>query len=175
MRLRIVVSLRGNRVLASVSLQDKWNRLYARHQRGSLSLDEKLNMLLQAGVDAFNMEIGVISHIHNQNYTILYSTAPRSVCMQYSLHRTYCELSLKEKDVLAIHNASESHENHPSRKRFGVEAYLGIPLRVHGRVYGTLAFIKGQAKTPFSEAEKNLLRQLALKAESMLEASLAEK
>jgi hypothetical protein len=37
-----------------------------------------------------------------------------------------------------------------------------------------MAFIKGQAKTPFSEAEKTLLRQLALKAESILEAALAE-
>jgi two-component system, sensor histidine kinase len=161
-------------VLSAISLQDKWNRLYAKHQRGTLSLDEKLNMLLQTGVDAFNMEIGVISHIHNQNYTILYSTQPRSVCMQYSLHRTYCELSLKLKDVFAIHNASESQQNHPARLRFGVEAYFGIPLRIHGRVYGTMAFIKGQAKTPFSEAEKTLLRQLALKAESILEAALAE-
>ena len=161
-------------MLSSILLQDKWNKLYARHQRGTLSTDEKINMLLQTGVDAFGMEIGVISHIKNKTFTILYSSYPRSVLMQYPLHKTYCEYSIKQKDAVAIHDASSSHSNHYARVRLGVESYFGIPLIIKGKVYGTLAFIKGIAKTPFSEAEKSLLRQLARKAESILESALAE-
>jgi two-component system, sensor histidine kinase len=161
-------------VLSQISLQGKWNRLYALHQRGTLNTDEKLNMLLQTGVDAFGMEIGVISHIQNNTFTILYSSYPRSVCMQYPLHKTYCEFSLAQNDAYTIHDASTSHNKHFARVRLGVESYLGIPLIINKQVYGTLAFIKGIAKTPFSEAEKSLLRQLARKAESILAAALAE-
>lgn len=161
-------------MLPSISLQDKWNKLYALHQRGTLSTDEKINMLLQTGVDAFGMEIGVISHVKNKTFTILYSSYSRSVCMQYPLQKTYCDYSLAQNDTFAIHDASTSHSNHFARVRLGVESYFGIPLIINGKVYGTLAFIKGIAKTPFSEAEKSLLRQLARKAESILTAALAE-
>jgi GAF domain-containing protein len=160
-------------VLANTSLQDKWNRLYARHQRGLLSTDEKLNMLLQTGVDAFGMEIGLISHIQGNSYTVLYSTIAKSVCMQYSLSKTFCELSFRTKDIVAIHEASSGFSQHPAKTRFGVEAYLGIPLRIDGRIYGTMAFIKGESKTPFSEGEKSLLRQLGRKTETILAGELA--
>jgi GAF domain-containing protein len=158
-------------VLSNISLQHKWNRLYARHQRGVLSVDEQLNLLLQTGVDAFGMEIGVISHIQHKTYTILYSTVPQSVCMQYSLNKTYCQITLKHQDILAIPHASDSgYANHPSLARFGVEAYFGMPLVVNGRCFGTIAFIKSQPTEAFSEGEKLLLRQLARKAESILSA-----
>jgi GAF domain-containing protein len=161
-------------VLTNVSLQDKWNRLYARHQRGVLSMDEKLNMLLQTGVDAFGMEIGLVSHIQGKNYTVLYSTIAKSVCTQYALNKTFCELSFMTKDIVAIHDASSQYNNHPARLRYGVEAYLGIPLMIDGRLYGTMAFIKGEKQSPFSEGEKSLLRQLARKAENILSAELAK-
>lgn len=161
-------------MFANISLQAKWNRLYARHQRGQLTTDEKLNLLLQTGVDAFNMEIGVISHIHNNTYTILYSSLSKSVCLQYNLSKTYCEATFKSNEILAIEDASTSHPQHYSRRRFGAEAYLGIPLIVKGKRFGTLAFIKGQKHGSFSEGEKSLLRQLARKAESILSHELAE-
>lgn len=161
-------------MLSSVSLQHKWNRLYAQHQRGVLSVDEQLNMLLQTGVDAFDMEIGVISHVQNKKYTILYSTIAKSVCMQYSLNKTYCQIALKNQDILAISHASESeYANHPSLDRFGVEAYFGMPLIINGHCFGTIAFIKSQPTAAFSEGEKMLLRQLARKAERILSAEHA--
>jgi GAF domain-containing protein len=158
-------------VLTDISLQHKWNRLYARHQRGVLSVDEQLNMLLQTGVDAFGMEIGIISHIQHRKFTILYSTVAKSVCMQYSLNKTFCEISLKNQEVLAISHASNSdYARHPSTTHFGVEAYFGMPLIVNGRSFGTIAFIKSQPTEAFSEGEKMLLRQLARKAGSILSA-----
>lgn len=158
----------------AVSLQGKWNRLYALHQRGQLTTDEKLNMLLQTGVDAFNMEIGVISHIRNNTYTILYGSISKSVCKQYSLSKTFCETTFKSNEIFTVEDASHSYPNHYSRNQLGVESYLGIPLIVKGKRFGTLAFIKGQKHGSFSEGEKSLLRQLARKAESILSHELAE-
>jgi GAF domain-containing protein len=163
-------------MLSNISLQHKWNRLYARHQRGLLSTDEQLNMLLQTGVDAFGMEIGLISHIHRRTYTILYSTVAKSVCMQYALNKTYCEITFRNQEIFSISHASDSnYSNHPSLARFGVEAYFGSPLMVKGRCSGTIAFIQSQPTEPFSEGEKMLLRQLARKAGQILSAEAEHK
>jgi signal transduction histidine kinase/DNA-binding response OmpR family regulator len=54
------------------------------------------------------------------------------------------------------------HRAHPALPRGEVASYIGVPLIVHGRPYGTVEFMSGQARTePFDDTDTASLQMLA--------------
>jgi hypothetical protein len=58
-------------------IDGQWNRLNSLAGRGNLSTMDWLRMMLNIGMDALGMDMGIISHIVGQDYTIQFCTHPR--------------------------------------------------------------------------------------------------
>src|SRR5690606_35239173 len=103
-----------------------------------------------------------ISHVQDFTYTILYSTITDWVCLQFPLHETYCDITLKHQDTIAIEHMEQSfYVTHPSYKRFKLESYFGTPIRVNGEVFGTLGFAQyAPRQKPFNDTDHQLLNSL---------------
>jgi len=132
----------------------------------SLSFEQKIQALLTLGCTVFNLTLGVISCIKKDCYIIEYSTgsdlsgAPGTV---YSLAETYCQHTLIAGKPTGICGAGKSDISQQfCYKKFGFENYLGTPLMVSGRLYGTLYFAgTGIREMAFSVSDFSLIRLFA--------------
>lgn len=138
--------------------------------------DEKANRLLALGCDMLEMETGMLSRVTNNNYEILYvrSPAPMKPGMVLQLDMTYCDLLLKippDQWPLTFVNIGQSEQAyHPAYQNFKLEAYIGLPIMVRGRPYGTLNFSSASLRTkPFSSTQKELIKLIGQWVTSELE------
>ncbi|MBN8639789.1 MAG: GAF domain-containing protein [Anaerolineae bacterium] len=140
-------------------------RLYLIAHDSSLEFDDKIQVLLQLGIDTFGLTQATVSH-HLGRELVMEYVAPREVPLKpgtvMTLSRTYCDITLKLRYTLAIDNMLESaHRAHPCYRELGVETYFGTPLIVNGELYGTLNFTaprsRGALFTPEDKAQLELL------------------
>ena len=130
------------------------------------SLDEKIEDILILGKQIFSLPIALISEITNQTYRVAYSHTPNndiSPGATFELGNTYCLHTLLADRPTAFHEAGKSKiKNHPCYTSFGLESYIGVPLVVSGKLYGTLNFSSPEASPkPFSERELELIQLFA--------------
>ncbi|SFT92541.1 sensor domain-containing diguanylate cyclase [Halomonas saccharevitans] len=142
--------------------------------RTDIGTREIVERLLDDALAYLSLEIGLISHIEDERYTIWWAAsrgpeiAPGTT---FPLGDTYCRLMLDEADVFHTVRAGEDPRisGHPCYRTFGLESYIGIPLRVDGQVWGTLNFSSTAPRgRPFSEIEEELLRLIANAAERVI-------
>ena len=142
--------------------------------RTDIGTREIIEQLLQDALAYLSLEIGLISRIEDERYTVWWAAsrgpeiAPGT---NFPLGDTYCRLMLDEADVFHTVRAGEDPRisGHPCYQAFGLESYIGIPLRVNGRVWGTLNFSSAAPRgRPFSEIEEELLRLIANAAERVI-------
>lgn len=108
-----------------------------------LSFEGKLERLLTIGCNALSLDIGIVSRIENDMYTIIAATPAEELPKgtQFPLGDTYCAHTLLADDILAIHHTKHSPLGaHPCYQSFGLESYIGIPIFVNHSPYGTLNF-----------------------------------
>ncbi len=127
-----------------VNAIDTLRKLHAITADTQLSLGDKINGILQLGVDVFALPIALVSHTVEQRYIVKYAVVPENTLKpgdEFELGETYCCHTLKANGPLAFHHAGESEINtHPCYQNFGLESYIGIPIMVNGSCYGTLNF-----------------------------------
>jgi len=108
------------------------------------SIATKADRILQLGCEIFNLPLAIISQIDHDVYTVRYTRAPEgalSVGDTFQLGNTYCSDTIARNRPVAHHHVAESTTcNHPAYRDFGLEAYIGAPLRVHDHIYGTINF-----------------------------------
>ncbi|NMR26006.1 response regulator [Pseudoalteromonas sp. NEC-BIFX-2020_002] len=121
----------------------------------SKNFDEKIHKLLIFGLDVFNLDIAIISEIENSTYKVLYvitpddSLTPETV---FDLDGTYCVHTLTADAALTFHKASTSSiANHPCYLNFQLESYIGAPIKVGAKVFGTVNFSSPNASMPFTQ------------------------
>ncbi len=140
--------------------------LYSVTSTRDLSYDEKVQQILRIGCDHFDMPFGVISRVIEDNFAIKYAECPNgelSPGMSFPLGITYCSFTLAADGPVAIaHTAQSDVRLHPCYKNFALEAYIGAPLLVDGKPYGTINFTspKPHARS-FSNTDKEIIRQFA--------------
>ena len=132
----------------------------------SLSLDDKIQKILQLGVQVFDLPIGIISEIVDEKYTVKYAVSPENAINpddHFDLSGTYCVHTLAAEGPLAFHHAGESRiKNHPCYQDFGLESYIGIPIYVNNVRYGTLNFSSPDIHpVPFNEYDFSLIELLS--------------
>ncbi len=131
-----------------------------------LSLDEKLQSILQVGVEQFSLPIGLISRIEGDDYYVEYSHTPGGEVLpgaKFDLGSTYCIHTL-ENDLPTsyFHTAISDIKEHPCYKAFGLEAYIGIVIYVGGKRWGTLNFSSPNPKTkPFGDDDYEVMKLLS--------------
>lgn len=131
-----------------------------------LSLDEKLQRILQVGVEHFALPIGLISSIKGDLYQVEYSHTPNGEVLPgavFELGNTYCVHTLNsDLPTSFFHTAISDIKEHPCYKGFGLEAYIGVVLYVNGERWGTLNFSSPNPRNqPFGEDDYEVMKLLA--------------
>lgn len=159
--------------------EQKLRALYAVMAQSNLTIDEQLSQALKIGTEILRLDLGIISRIDGDTYTVLYGHSPDDSLQAgqtFSFRQTYCELTYQADDLVTIANMAESPYNaHPCYTAFGLEAYIGVPLQVNEKRFGTLNF---SSATPYSQAFANADRDffslMGKWVSTMLERKFAE-
>ena len=127
------------------------------------SIEEKANKILALGCDIFHLPIGIISHIENEIYTVRYTQCPEGALSTgdtFPLGRTYCSDTLRADSAVSHHHVGDSEAcHHPAYEDFALEAYIGAPLYVGNRRFGTINFSGPEPRSrAFSSGELELIR-----------------
>jgi len=129
-------------------------------------LDVQLEKALELVSSFLGLDVGIISRIQGDTYTVKSVYAPGSGMEPgtvFDLGTTYCNLVLAADDVVSIDDVKTSrYEGHPCYHSFGLESYIGAPVIVSGERFGTINFSSPQPRQhPFSEADREFVRLLA--------------
>ena len=142
-----------------------------------VSVTAQIREVLRIGLEAFGLEIGIVSSIRGETYRVEHVFAPGfdfKAGQTFELGQTYCSIAVLHPRAIAIHETGASeHSAHPCYQSFGLEAYIGLSLEVHGRQFGTLNFTSPSARAPFSEADKDLIELMARIVGALIERELA--
>ena len=127
---------------------------------------EQIQAMLAMGCQRFGLAIGILSHIEGERYEIVQALTPDGSLTPgdcFALGDTYCRETLHAEEPLAFEHASTGPKRqHPCFRQFGLEAYLGAPVRVDGHCYGTLGFSDVQPRpTPFTTVDRELIQLMA--------------
>ncbi|MEP1151606.1 MAG: PAS domain S-box protein [Balneola sp.] len=139
--------------------------LYQITSQTKKSLNEQLNNALELTTKLLDMEIGIISSISDDSYTVrnfFPADSGLSEGQVFELGSTYCSITLQSEEVVAINHMKESeYERHPCYAAFSLEAYIGIPVIIDNEVYGTINFSSSQPrKEEFREYDYMLIKLL---------------
>ena len=142
------------------------NQLYKITSNSQLSFVQKIDALLQFGLHYFQLDIAIISEIQADTYTVRHVISPDNALLadtSFSVQDTYCVHTLATNQPLSFHQAGASHiAKHPCYINFGLESYIGAPLLVEGKRYGTINFSSSQARSQaFSQAEHDFIELLS--------------
>lgn len=134
--------------------------------KGNESFDDQIDQILKVTTELLKLDVGIISEIHGDVYTVKYFY-PESSGMykeqSFRMGNTYCDITYKQDDIVAIHNMEKSEYNaHPCYQKFELEGYIGIPYEIAGERVGTINFSSLKpVPSPFSEADRDLIRIIA--------------
>ena len=175
-----VVSDITSRKLAEASLKQREERTSLLNKlmaQAANNLHEQLQEALTLTVKLLDVEIGIVSHIEENRYIVSHCYAPGTnleAGQIFELGDTYCSITLQSGGIVAIdHMERSEHRQHPCYQLFKLEAYIGMPISVHGKVYGTINFSSSKPKH-FSAADKDYMELLARWVGAVLERTQAE-
>ncbi|QFT83607.1 Response regulator PleD [Halomonas sp. THAF12] len=135
--------------------------------RTDIGTDEIIDHLLRDALTYLSLDIGLVSRIIDEQYIVKWAAsdiADISTDDTFELGNTYCRLML---DAGGIYHTAEAGKDprvsgHPCYQAFGLESYIGAPLRLNGEIWGTLNFSSAQPRQePFDQMEIELVRLIA--------------
>jgi signal transduction histidine kinase len=162
-------------------LQHQYESLRALNDIGALSQVDGARQLTEAlalGLHNLGLSIGIISHVEGSRYTVQHHSAPPDVELRdgqiFDLGSTYCSMTLAANDVVAIsHMGKSENAGHPCYTTFGLESYIGAPIMVNGRRYGTVNFSAAEPyPRDFDEGDREFMHLLARWMGGVLERQL---
>lgn len=122
---------------------------------------------LHTGLEIFDLSTGIISQIEGDLYTIYAVVSDFPTLFpnqQFSLSDTYCEQVVCQQKTVSYTNFGklEKMSNHPAYCNFGLESYIGTPIWVNGKLYGTLNFSSTKVREQeFSDRERETIELMA--------------
>lgn len=127
---------------------------------------QTLHKLLAFGCQEFKLDLGLLSHIEGTNYEIIAAQLPNKANVQgttLSLKQTYCQETIAVAKPISFTNAGNSTwREHACYQAFQLEAYMGVPVFVGEKIYGTLCFTSINPRVkPFKALDRELLRLMA--------------
>lgn len=135
---------------------------------------ETLREALNIGRDYLNLPFGIVSNIVNNTYRISVQSSPKDTLtddMEFDLGVTYCSITLDASDVVYIDDMGNSEYNtHPCFEAFKLATYIGAPVIVNKKLYGTINFSSPEKHSEdFYETDIDFVRLLAKLAGTFLE------
>jgi two-component system, sensor histidine kinase len=132
----------------------------------NLGFEDKIARLLQLGSHRFALDLAIISQIAGEVYTVRFITGPEgapAAGTNFPLGETYCSHTLQANGAVSFHHAGKSHiACHPCYQNFKLESYIGAPLIVEGKPYGTLNFSAAAPRaSAFSQDDHDFIELMA--------------
>jgi len=120
-------------------------RLYSITTDVENGFTSQVTQLLKLGCERFNLDIGILSNIKSDKYIVMHRVCPPEVGLEvgaeFELGSTYCARTMEAHGPVGYAHVKESEmSSHPAYLAFGLESYIGIPVKVNGETYGTLNF-----------------------------------
>jgi len=148
--------------------------LYAVIADPVLSDAEQIDEMLGLGCGLLGMEMGIVSRIEEDTYRVEHVRAPGFPLEPghtFDLGETYCSLVLEADGPVAIDHTAESRwRDHPCYAQHRLESYIGTPIWIEGKRYGTLNFSKTTLRSrPFSEADVDFVQLMGQLVSSLFE------
>lgn len=118
-----------------------WNRLSLMIQQGELSSTERIQLLLNSGLDAFHMDVACLTRMDKDCLTVMFSNASKWQGSQFSLYQTLCQFTIEHRDVVADNNLENiDWDDYGIIEGLRFAAYIGVPIYFKNKLYGTLFF-----------------------------------
>ena len=137
--------------------------------------DATLTNLLILGRAYLGLPNAIVARVEGGRYIVRAASAASPVAergQEFDLGNTYCSLTLAAEDVVAVPNAGEDERvcGHPCYQNFGLETYIGVPIRLQGQTWGTLNFSAAVARQkPFNDLELELVRLIGNAVEHLVD------
>ena len=143
-----------------------------------LDLQATLHRALDVGCRQLGMAVGIISSVDGEAFHIVAQSSPPGTIHDgqvLPLADTYCGAMLARDDLLALPDVPHSDfASHPCYRQYKLAAYIGIPIRVDGSVFGALSFASLEPRTAgFEAADLEFVRLLARWAGAFLDRARA--
>ncbi|MDQ7051787.1 MAG: PAS domain S-box protein [candidate division KSB1 bacterium] len=130
-----------------------------------LDIPTQLNILLHLGCQTFEMSHGIVSRIEQDSQRVEYiegMNPPLAPGQMLPLNALPCAASTNRNQARACNHVSQQAEHSPTVGNMHIEAYIGAPIYVDGKLYGSLNFISEcPRKRPFQEHELAIVTLLA--------------
>ncbi|ART81367.1 GGDEF domain-containing protein [Oceanisphaera profunda] len=131
----------------------------------SLTDTQKIDAVLKVGLSHFGLEVAIQARIKGSEYLVEHcidhyeQLTPHTT---FDFSETYCAHTFHASGPIGFHFAGESEiRNHPCYRNFKLESYIGIPLEVDGKLYGTISFSGYSPTEPFCKDDYILMALLA--------------
>ena len=145
------------------------------------TLHNQIQCLLVSGCQYLRMKCGIFSYIEGERYTVVQvhttsSTYKVQAGDKFELGLTYCQLTIESRNALGFAHAKETDVvSHPAYDTLQLEAYLGAPVYLDGKPYGTLNFTSIEPRSEeFSDSEKQFVQMMAEWISNRLQSQFAE-
>jgi signal transduction histidine kinase/DNA-binding response OmpR family regulator/CHASE1-domain containing sensor protein/HPt (histidine-containing phosphotransfer) domain-containing protein len=136
-------------------------------------VEQRLQELLVMGCHWFNMEIGLLTRIKDdenldgiREYEVILAHAPHNLITPgdvFILNNTYCRETINSSEPVEIKTTTNDWFRHPAfagSYQLPVRSYVGAKIMVGGSVYGTLSFSSSAVNTSSSLLVNQELLQL---------------
>ena len=162
---------------AAQALQEQADRihsLYSVVSNSQWSIDQQITETLSVGCRLLDLDIGIVSRIEDNSYTIDHVIAlgnELEAGQSFELGDTYCSVTMRADEPVCFHHAKNTYwKDHPCYLKMQLEAYIGTPLDVFGKRYGTLSFSRPrQLELPFRETDIDFVQLMGRWVSTMIE------
>lgn len=156
------------------SHSDRIHSLYESLVQQRSSLKNTFLRIINEGIKAFNLEIGIISKIEGSRYIIIDIIGYQGIDpgMEFNLADTYCQAVVREQKIISINNTGHfpTLKNHPVYLSMPLGSYISAPIWVRNNIWGTINFFSTKIKhEDFTSEDHEFMGLMADGIASLLE------
>lgn len=160
-----VVGIRSD-ITAQRRQADVLRSMLAAASTDSTDLQERVARILEIGCEYLELPVGIVSKIEGDDYTVEYAVSPEvgiAPGTVFQLDQTYCANVFSGFDPIGFsHVGAGALRSHPCYLATGLEAYIGCPVMVSGRRYGTVNFSSPVPRESIQDSDLDLMRYITL-------------
>ena len=143
--------------------------LYRVASAPNLNFDQRIQGLLSLGRKYFEFELGFLANINADRYKVIAVQKSKTVNVliksgdEFDLDKTFCSETFRSGQLVSFESAQNSKwSEHPAYDAFGLEVYIGTPVIVEKKPYGTLCFTSFSQRTKaFKDSDHQILNLMA--------------
>jgi diguanylate cyclase (GGDEF)-like protein/PAS domain S-box-containing protein len=129
--------------------------------------EERVADYLTAGCLIFGLSIGILAEVQDETFIVRAAKADLGYFvpgLELNLSDTYCAPAIKLKKTVSYFHIGADMEmrEHPAYQKCQSESYIGTPIFVNNKTYGTLSFSSRKIKTKdFEYQEREIIELMA--------------